>query len=41
MTSKQSSAETVREEAVNTILAQVLGTQGVSAKDERRKKKGV
>jgi hypothetical protein len=41
MTSKQSSAENVREETVNTILAQILGTQGVAARAERRSKQGI
>ena len=37
----QNDPETIREEAVNTLLAQLLRDRGISARAERRSKKGV
>ncbi len=39
--SRQSDAETIREEVVNVLLAELLGDHGLSARAERRSRKGI
>ena len=41
MTARQNNPETIREEGVNVLLAQSLRDHGVSARAERRSKKGI
>ena len=41
MTSRRSVAETIREEGVNVLLAQLLRNRGISARAERRSREGV
>ena len=36
MTSRQKASETIREEGVNVLLAQLLRNRGISARAERR-----
>ena len=39
MSARRTNPETTREEAVNTLLAQMLGDHGVSARAERRSRR--
>ena len=40
MTARKNDPETIREEGVNVLLAQLLRDRGVSARAERRSRKG-
>ena len=41
MAIRQNNPETIREEGVNVLLAQLLRNRGISARAERRSKEGV
>ena len=41
MTTRQNSSETIREEGVNVLLAQLLRNRGISARAERRSREGI
>ena len=41
MTTRQNASETIREEGVNVLLAQLLRNRGISARAERRSREGI